>query len=251
MVSRNIEYRTKEILKYYSSNRQRWEDFYPSERWVFRKIGGKKKTLGDILDVGCACGGLGVALNEKFEISSYTGIDIHKDAIKWAINKQKLTVPTTFMAEDIIEADLDNQYDMVVSLSCADWNLETNKIIRTCWKRVKPEGYFVISLRLTPEQGINDIKKSYQYINFSGDEGEQEVANYVVFNFREAILTMNELSPSPELIGAYGYWGNSSSTAVTPFNKLVFAVFYIKKSEHHDSDRNVMCEFNLPVELFL
>ena len=91
-----------------------------------------------------------------------------------------MPVPATFLAGDITELNLPGQYDVVVSLSCADWNIETHKIIEACWERVRAGGYLVMSLRLTEGAGVNDIRTSYQYINFSGQDTEAEVANYVV-----------------------------------------------------------------------
>lgn len=249
-MSTNIEYHSKEISEFYSCNRQTWEQFYPSERWVFEKIAGNEKSMGHVLDVGCACGGLANALLEKFTLASYTGIDINKDSIDWAARERKLGIPADFISGDIIKLSTDKFYDIVFSLSCADWNVETKKIIDTCWSRVKPGGYFVISLRLTPDKGVNDINKSYQYINFSGKEKKPELANYVVFNCKDALRIFKQLKPAPELIGAYGYWSKPSHTAVTPFDKLVFAVFYIKKPPK-GYDQKTGFEFNLPIDISL
>jgi SAM-dependent methyltransferase len=246
--NKNIKYNSKKLLEFFSFNRQKWDEFYPSERWVFDKIGGKDKKLGDVLDVGCACGGLGAALDERFILASYTGVDVHRGAIDWARRHQKLSIPSYFITGDILEVDLNNRYDIVVSLSCADWNIEAEKIINTCWEKVDKDGYFVISLRLTALEGINNIKESYQYINPSGKEKDPEIANYVVFNFKEIVSIIKGFSPSPELIGAYGYWGKPATTAVTPFDKLVFAVFYIKKPALV-SNTKISTEFNLPEEM--
>jgi SAM-dependent methyltransferase len=251
MNSGNIAYKSKEIQAYYSCYRSRWQDFYPSERWAFTKIAGKKRLLGDVLDVGCACGGLGAALCERFQLKSYTGVDINNAAIAWTRAERRLPVPATFIAGDIVEAPLGTEYDTVVSLSCADWNIETGRIINTCWSRVKPGGSFVISVRLTPEQGINDLRRSFQYINFSGSGPNPEVANYVVFNFRELLGLLAELQPPPSVIGAYGYWGKPSVTAVTPFKKLVFAVFYLRKGPEGSRETAVKTELRLPLEVFL
>lgn len=248
MDNQNISYKSKEILAYYCSNRNKWENFYPSERWVFAKVAGETKFLGDVLDVGCACGGLGAALNEQFSLNSYTGVDINSDAINWALREAQLPIPTSFVAGDIIELDLHNQYDAVISLSCADWNMETKKIIDACWARVKVNGFFIISLRLTPGHGLNDIKTSYQYINFSGKDNNPEIANYVVFNFKKVLSLMVSLTPLPISIGAYGYWGKPSDTAVTPFDRLVFAVFYLQKGA---GDQAIVSEFRLPLDLFI
>lgn len=250
MHNRNVIYKSKEILRFYSYSRRTWKELYPSEKWVFEKIVGKDRTLGDILDVGCACGGLAPALAEKFYISSYTGVDINKEAIEWARKQRGLSMPHRFIVGDILNQKLNHKYDLVVSLSCADGSIKTDRIIAACWEKVKKGGYFIISLRLTNKKGINNYKKSYQYINFYGDNKNLEIANYVVFNFKEALVLLRNLTPSPHLIGAYGYDGKPSSTAVTPFNRLVFAVFYIKKGINN-SNQSPKVEFNLPLKIFL
>lgn len=248
MYARNIEYKSKQIVEYYSTHRQSWKDYYNSEKWVLERLA--EKGLGDVLDVGCACGGLGSALNQKFIVNSYTGIDINNDAIYWAIKNNDLKIPTNFLVGDIVNMDQNTcHYDTVISLSCADWNVETNRIIQACWEKVKPGGYFVISLRLTPKQSINDIKRSYQYINFFGSEKEPEKANYVIFNFFDILKLFGELDSRPELIGGYGYWGKSSPTAVVPYDKLVFTVFYIKKRENCSD--SIKTELNLPLDLLI
>lgn len=251
MPNKNIQFKSKQISEFFSAHRQKWEELYPSERWVLNRVAGQDRMLGDVLDVGCACGGLGRALSEKFVLNSYTGVDINKDAIDWAHKFQKLSIPTAFIAGDVLEQRLDKRYDLVVSLSCADWNIETEKVISYCWERVKAGGYFVISLRVTKKESVNDIKKSYQYINYSGNEDNPEIANYVVFNFKDAIAMVTRLNPSPQLVGAYGYWGTPSESAVTLFDKLVFCVFYIQKRlEHGNLTQEVKAEFTLPASLF-
>jgi SAM-dependent methyltransferase len=247
MSKENIKYKSKQISDYYSINRQKWDELYPSEKWVFERIS-KEQSLGNILDVGCACGGLGAALCERFNVKSYMGIDINRDAIEWAKKNAILPIPSRFIAGDILDVDLIEKYETVISLSCADWNIETDKIIKRSWKRLEVGGYFIISLRITPMDGINNIQKSYQLINFTGEEKEPEIANYVVFNFKEALLKMKKLQP--EFIGAYGYWGKPSLTACTPFDKLVFAVFYVKKGRNIQDGEYIQTEFNLPVDIY-
>lgn len=247
---KNIVYKSKELRTFYSCNRSRWDDFYPSERYAFLQITGEHRALGDVLDVGCACGGLGAALSEKFLLRSYTGVDINQEAIDWASREQRLPVAATFVAGDIIELSLRAKYDLVVSLSCADWNLEVRKIIDACWDRVKEGGHLVLSLRLTPEQGVNDISRSFQYINFSGKATAPELANYVVFNLNEALRILGALRPAPAIIGAYGYWGKPSATAVTPYDRLVFAVLYLRKGEA-GSSQSTEAELRLPLDIFI
>lgn len=246
-MAQNITYKSEEILSFYSNNRQCWEDFYPSERWVFERIAGDAEEMGDVLDVGCAGGGLGAALSERFQLLSYTGIDIHEGIIDWAISNRVLTVPVEFYAADISTVQLDRSFDVVVSLGCADWNLDTGSIIQACWDRVKPGGYFVVSLRLTTGSSVNDMSKSYQHINFSGDDPDPETANYVVTNCREALKMLNGLGPAPDLIGAYGYWGKPSSTAVTPFEQILFSVLFVRKGT--DDQGQARLELHWPADV--
>jgi len=250
MENRNIAYKSRQILQYYRCYRQTWDEFYPSERWVFKRIDSETGRLGDVLDVGCACGGLGAALCERFVLNSYTGIDVNEDCIKWAITERPLPVPTRFVVGDILEVDNIDEYHVVVSLSCVDWNIETNKMIASAWKRVKPRGYFVVSLRLTPEKGMNDMARSYQFINFSGDEEKPEIANYVVLNFKDTLRAVCTLSPPPDFVGGYGYWERPSAMAVTPYDRLIFSVFYIRKGADNSSE-GIKTEFSLPMEVFL
>lgn len=229
-MKKNIRYKSKQLVEFYKDNRQKWEDLYPSEKKVFEKLAFGGKSLGDVLDVGCACGGLGTALREKNLISSYVGIDINKNVISWAKKNFKEKPLFYFIEGDIVEDNINEEFfDTVVSLSCADWNIQTEKIVKACWARVKLGGNLVISLRLTDEKGVNDICKSFQFVNFSGKEKKPETANYVVLNLKDALAMFKGLKPSPRTIDSYGYWGKPSSTAVTPFKKIVFSVFYLQK----------------------
>lgn len=245
MSNMNIRYKSKELLEFYRQNRQKWDELYPSEKRVFEKIIHGRKKLGALLDVGCACGGLGLALGEKYMLSSYTGIDINNDVIDWTKKNRRLKVPSKFLSGDIVGTKGLGLYDTVVSLGCADWNIETEKIINSCWKRVEKGGTLVISLRLTPQKGVNDIRKSFQYINFSGNERLPEVANYVVLNINDVLRILEKLTPSPELVGSYGYRGSPSPMARTPYKKIVFSVFYVKKKQNKNKGK-VKYELNLP-----
>ncbi len=62
---KNIVYKEKDIKEYFSKDRVKWEQFYESEKKVIQKtLHGLENILEkvSVLDVGCACGGLGIAL---------------------------------------------------------------------------------------------------------------------------------------------------------------------------------------------
>ena len=100
-------------------------------------------------------------------------------------------------------------------------------MLEKAWSKVKPGGLFIASYRLTTEVGVNDIARSYQYINYEG-KMEGEIAPYVVVNAKELIAKLSGLQPS-KLLG-YGYYGPPSKTAITPFKNLCFAVIAVRKA---------------------
>ncbi|MEA5421443.1 class I SAM-dependent methyltransferase [Spirulina sp. CCNP1310] len=237
--SKNIIYKTARISKYYQSNRVKWEQFYPSERIVFEKLNPKSNVR--VLDIGCGCGGLGLALAEKFSISDYTGVEINEQAVRAG---QSLNPNARLLCTDILHSylpdELSQPFDLVVSLSCIDWNIEFNNMLNRAWKLVKAGGYFVSSFRLTHQSGVADINRSYQFINFE-EQREGEKAPYVVCNASELLGELRSFNPNK--IYGYGYWGKPSKTAVTPFEQVCFCVIALYKGEFPEISPSVTLEF--------
>lgn len=252
----NIKYSTPHLAAYFAAHRRHWDEFYPSEHWVFERVGAAPGGFGRILDVGCAVGGLGRALEEKFPLASYLGIDINGEAIVMARDGDPLSAPARFECADIVDCvdAPDGAFDTVACLSVADWNVETNAIIDACWRRVAPGGRLIISLRLTDGAGTRDPAISYQPILPAGVAtapvgGDVENAPYVVLNGRETIALLAGLEPSPSEILAYGYWGTPSATAVTPYDRLAFAVLSVARSTADGIPTDTRLECHLPAAL--
>jgi SAM-dependent methyltransferase len=229
----NIHYRTEAIAAYFQSHRRRFQDFYESERWIFECVAERRDgNFGRVLDVGCACGGLAVALAERFSLAHYTGIDISPHAIALALRAEDLPDRCWFVQADIVTtaALAGMKFDTVFNLSCADWNLESRAIIEATWDRVAEGGTMILSLRLTDKAGVQDVERSHQVIHFGDVEAipaNAERAAYAVFNVTEALGILADLRPSR--ITGFGYWGKPSPTARTPFDRLAFAVFAVDR----------------------
>jgi SAM-dependent methyltransferase len=252
----NIHYISEDIARFYAQHRTRWDDFYPSEKWIFEQVAGPAKYIGSVMDAGCAAGGLGRALAERFQVTEYVGVDINPQAIEVAKKDQHYPVANhRFENGDFIEMAtlLNQQFDVVFSLSCADWNMKTFDIIQSCWQYVKVGGHFVLTLRLTPEESVKDITESFQYVFFEDHLPENkeglEKAPYVVFNIREALRLLGNLQPKVTKIAAYGYWGKPSPTAVTGFDRLVFTALSVRKGHEEERGKDTGCELHLPVDL--
>src|SRR5688572_30335979 len=99
----NIVYTSREIVTYFENHRRRWDQFYPSERWVFERIASPTGGIGSVLDVGWAAGGLGLALQEHLRLECYVGVDINPFLIDAA--RQRLgmfRMPASFLHGDIL-----------------------------------------------------------------------------------------------------------------------------------------------------
>ena len=250
-MSKNINYRTGNIARFYAEHRRRWNELYPSERWVFERVVGDSGKLGRMLDVGCAAGGLGDALAERFDsLQSYTGLDINEDAV---ISGRALARSASYLS-DFVAADIctwdakDRQFDLVSALGVVDWNIEATRNLAACWDHVAPGGHLVLSIRLTPDETICDMNRSSQFIWFDPPPipPDTERAPYNVFNANEALNLLARQEPAPETILVYGYWGPVSTAARTPHERLVFSVAALRKPIRGDAPVKPKIETHLP-----
>lgn len=223
MKNLNKIYKSYEIVKYYSKNRNKWQNFYKSEKKIIDQLNINKDST--ILDIGSACGGLGVALRKRYKIKRYTGIEINKAAYKFAKSRYKTF---KFINSDILNYEKNkkkiSKFNYVFSLGCIDWNFEINKMLKKAWQHVINEGYLVITLRLTDK---SKFKSSYQYINFSSAmKGEK--AFYQVLNIKDLYKKLIKFNISK--IKFFGYWGKPNPTVITKHKKIFFTALALKKS---------------------
>jgi SAM-dependent methyltransferase len=242
-MNQNTAYATDQIARYFARNRVRWAQFYESERIIISRLGIDHKD--SILDIGCGCGGLGLALREQFGVQKYTGVEINRQAAEAA---RAMNPSARILCGDVLDlrsGELHLQrFDVVFSLSCVDWNVQFSEMLGAAWDFVRPGGCFVGTFRLTDEEGCSDRQRSYQYINFAGIR-EGEIASYVVLNAGYLLQTLNRFSPAA--IDAFGYWGAPSATAVTPYARLCFCAFAIRKRDGDSGDPRLTLD--LPPEI--
>jgi SAM-dependent methyltransferase len=242
-VKRNVVYQTDQLVRYFARNRVAWSQFYESERVIINRLNLDSRCT--ILDIGCGCGGLGLALRERFGVEDYTGVEINSSAAEAG---RALNPAAHILCGDILdlcENEIrERRFNVVFSLSCVDWNVRFADMLSAAWSRVLPGGHLVATFRLIDAQGCNDLEQSYQYINFDGKR-EGERASYVVLNARNLIQELVAFDPSE--INAFGYWGVPSVTAVTPYEQLCFSAFSIRK---RSGDTGVVrLDLNLPAEI--
>lgn len=227
---KNKVFETENLEKYFSKNRIKWKDFYKSEKKIISFIKPKKENL--VLDIGCGCGGLGLALKEKFGVSNYFGIEINKKSV---LTAKKMNKKGIFISKDLLNLTnkelKKNTFNYVFSLSCMDWNNNYLKMLKKAWSYVNEGGFLIATFRLTDKKSINNLSKSYQYVNYEGKK-KGEKARYVVLNVNKNFRDLKNLNPSQ--IIAYGYWGSPSISAVTKYSKLCFTAIAIQKRKKNE-----------------
>jgi precorrin-6B methylase 2 len=230
MKNYNTAYKSREIVNYYSFNRNKWLDFYKSERKIISQLNIKKNS--SILDIGSACGGLGEVLKRRYKINNYTGVEINKQANELAKLKNK---KFNFYNSDLLNFEkkkkIKTKFNYVFSLGCVDWNHELDKMLKKAWMHVKRKGFLIITLRLT---NISKFKKSYQFINFS-KKMRGEKASYQVLYIENFIKKLSKLNISKILY--YGYWGKPNKTVVTEHKKIFFIALAMQKNS---SSKNII-----------
>jgi len=242
-MNRNIAYQTDRLAHYFSRNRVTWSQFYESERVIIDGL--SLDARRSVLDIGCGCGGLGLALDERYGVVNYTGVEINPSAAEVA---RRMNPRAQILCGDILQligVELaQRQFDVVFSLSCVDWNVQFADMLAAAWSHVVSGGYLVATFRLSDRGGCIDMTQSYQYINFDGAR-EGERAAYVVLNARDLMQTIIGFDPAE--INAYGYWGEPSKTAVTPYERLCFCAFSIRRRNQHGDALRL--QLKLPAEI--
>lgn len=221
----NIRYQSAEIAAFFAASRISWSQFYESERAMFERIA--PASSWRVLDIGCGCGGLGLALEERFSLSHYTGVEINPQAAEAArsVNPQAEVLQGDVL--ELAESTLaGRRFDLVCSLSCIDWNVEFDRMLDCAWSLVEPGGWMAATFRVTLGEGCFDPAQSYQHINFEGARTGERAA-YIVLGARDIRMVVKRLRPTE--VVSRGYWGVPSASAVTPYQTLCFAAFAFRK----------------------
>jgi trans-aconitate methyltransferase len=237
MLTDNIAYRSDTIANHYQSSRICWDQFYPSERHVIEQINPTPDCR--VLDMGCACGGLGLALKERFGISNYTGIDINPQAIAQA---HTMHPDGTFICADFltIADSYTDSADLAFSLSCADWNVHTTPLLRALLNTVRVGGKMVFSCRLTNQPDLQEPLQGRQAVVFDSTTQATEFAPYKVYSLSQIQRIFRQLGPLSDVYG-FGYWGDIPGTVRDlPLSRAFYVVFSLTKAAQSQTTRVVL-----------
>jgi SAM-dependent methyltransferase len=208
-----------ELTAFYSVNRNRPEDLYPSEQ---RFLPWLAKQSDSVLDTGCAAGGFSKVWRKYNKDIVYTGIDLSSSLIQTA---KDLFPDLTFLQGNVVEGiDLPDRYaDLVQALGWLNWEPNYCKAMNELWRLTKT--YLFLDVRLTV--GENVIVTT-QKLSFNGDWDGAVVTPYVVVpwkSFASILLTLK-----PVAIFGFGYWGKPAKTVNNFDGQVCFSTFVLKKA---------------------
>ncbi len=230
-----------EVDKLFRVQRLKWAQYYDSERTVISTLGLNPEST--VLDVGGDPGGLGIALQERFGVRFYTAM-VADEAARGevaAINPRAEVVVAPRLPRS---EKPERTYDLVVALQAEDQPDFLTELIPAAFRLVKPGGSLVFGLRLTEKATVQDKAVSHQPVLCG--KGRTESRAYVVQNTHEVLEALRNLGAAR--VYGYGYSGNPSSTAKTPFRMVCFTVFAVTLGLA-ESPSQTEFELQLPTQL--
>lgn len=151
-------------IDFYSNNRCKISDLYPSEK-KFNRIDFKGKS---ILDVGCACGGFYNIFKAIAPDINYFGIDISEKFIKIAKNKYPEIADNFFVGSATDMPFADKSFDIVFCGSVQAHCSQYECLFLECWRVSKQTLFFDFRFSLYKEtHDLNDQKIPYIVLNIN------------------------------------------------------------------------------------
>jgi len=235
--------KNKLIDNFFFNYRNKLEDFYPTEQYVLKRILSSYNSL-DILDLGCASGGLYSAIQEIKTNINYTGVDIDQESIKTA---KLIHNDAQFFNSDFLNfLKTKNRYDLITSFSCIDWDTGNKKYkfsptVNKIFENLKVDGTLIISLRVSKEKSYFNSEKSYQVLT----NGDQKVkAYYSIISQNELLKSLRKLHIKK--LTASAFYNKPSDTSITPEKELLFCVLGITKAK--GDNKGIIYDLDVPAD---
>jgi SAM-dependent methyltransferase len=102
---------------------------------------------GTILDLGCGHAEITMAILQQHRGRALTAVDFCADAIE-SVRRRKGKLPVTAIQADLLELDLDQQFDLVYSSMVVEhfWGAARQRVIAQHARFAKPGGYVFINV---------------------------------------------------------------------------------------------------------
>lgn len=208
-----------DLVEYYSGNRDRPADLYPSER---RFLPWLASSASSILDVGCGAGGFASIWSAYNAEIIYSGVDASPELIDAAA---ALHPGSSFRVADCIDGlPFDDRGAEVVSaLGWLHWEPRYAEAIAELWRTAARYLFFDVRVH---DRGEADIRGE-QRLALSGDWDGATTVPYICASwpaFAEHLLAL-----APARILGFGYSGRAAETVVGIDEEICFATFVLER----------------------
>lgn len=231
----------KNVVEYYSTHRDNIDDLYTSEKYFLEEV---LKRVGSVLDVGCAAGGFSEIAKSYNPDIKYTGVDISSNMISEA--KKRFPANDFFMCDGRVLDFPDNSFGAILCFGVLHMTENWKELLREQWRVCR--NTFLFDVRLVEGNGICDVGRSYQRLEFDGNWDGISKAPYIILNFNDFMSFIENLVPGAGNIRTYGYWHQVSKSTVSTYDNVCMSVFCLEKEGPCGFD---IKNWKLPIKLSL
>ncbi|MDC0033750.1 class I SAM-dependent methyltransferase [Alphaproteobacteria bacterium] len=211
-------------IAFFSHNRHRREDLYPSEKNFLPRV---VKEANSVLDVGCACGGFAQIMKGYNPSLTYSAIDIVPTMIEQA-RQQNPTGHYTVAAGHALPFGKQT-FDLVHCSGVVHLNSSYEMIISEMW-RVSAQ-YLLFDMRLTDSASQTGTFK----VDFgAASKAASEVLPYHLVNSTEARNIIEALPAPPEQVEVFAYYHAPSANSSFDASQQILMAFFLL---HRQGDR--------------
>ena len=212
---------SKEIIKFFKSNRSTFNSLYKGEKYLLSKYVNKSFT---ILDIGCAQGGMYRILKSKLKNIDYTGVDFNRKMIILAKKKYPQAKFYRLSHTDYLSF-FKKRFDVVIIFGILHLNSNWKDIIKAAYKVTR--NFILFDLRCVLNLNKLETLKNYINLDFKMKSKKFQIP-YVVL---EKKLVSNFLRKTFKdcKIDNYNYTGKASKHSNIK-SKIIFSNYCLKKN---------------------
>ncbi len=226
-----------DLIEFYSSERMRPEDLYPSESRFLPALAAKSES---ILDVGCGSGGFADIWAHYNPSIKYTGVD----ASAGLLDAARIRHPDVEFERADAAARLpfaDASFETVAALGWLPVEPRYRKALPELWRVT--QRYLFIDARLQ-DSSAEDLVGRQRIVAPGGDWDGKTTSPYIVAPWADLASALLALNPV-RLFG-YGYEGKPRATVVNIDAPICFATFVLERGTESAGTPEVALD--LPLE---
>ena len=212
---------SKEIIKFFKSNRSTFNSLYKGEKYLLSKYVDKSCT---ILDIGCAQGGMYRILKNKFKNINYTGVDFNKKMITLAKKKYPRT-KFHHLSHINYPSFFKKKFDVVIIFGILHLNSNWRHIIKAAYKVAS--NYIMFDLRCVLNLNKLEDLKNYINLDFKNESKKFQIP-YIVLEKKSVLKYFKKIFKDCK-IDNYNYTGKASKYSNIK-SKIIFSNYCLKKN---------------------